>query len=117
MSSSRPGAGDMGDNAQVINGELVTDGKDVASFIAKLYAMLEGGKHKDHIFWGDDNQSITIKDPETFSTAVLPVHYKHSNYQVWENTKKSICCPEKSAILPLNPRLPIHPLCSRLSDN
>ncbi|KAI4291992.1 hypothetical protein PAPHI01_1266 [Pancytospora philotis] len=52
---------------------------NLPQFIVKLYGILGEPKYAQHILWGEDGTSFIIADPVEFSSAVLAVHFKHSN--------------------------------------
>lgn len=48
-------------------------------FIDKLFSMLNDSEQNEVLSWDPDGKSFTIHDPQTFTTGVLPQHFKHNN--------------------------------------
>ncbi|GAA5928610.1 hypothetical protein JCM1841_000174 [Sporobolomyces salmonicolor] len=56
-------------------------GKGGASdFVKKLYKMLDDGQFSDVVSWGYTGDSFVVKDMNQFTTHILPLHFKHSNF-------------------------------------
>ncbi|BGP23054.1 kinase-regulated stress-responsive transcription factor skn7 [Rhodotorula toruloides] len=51
-----------------------------SDFVKKLYKMLEDGEYSDVVSWGHDGSTFVVKDMNQFTTAILPAHFKHSNF-------------------------------------
>ncbi|GAA5854775.1 hypothetical protein JCM9279_000941 [Rhodotorula babjevae] len=51
-----------------------------SEFVKKLYKMLDDGQFQDVVSWGVDGSSFVVKDMNQFTTAILPLHFKHSNF-------------------------------------
>ncbi|ORY43593.1 HSF-type DNA-binding-domain-containing protein [Leucosporidium creatinivorum] len=57
------------------------EGKGGASeFVKKLYRMLEDGQFTDIVSWGYSGDSFVVKDMNSFTRSILPLHFKHSNF-------------------------------------
>ncbi|BGP56512.1 Flocculation suppression protein [Rhodotorula sphaerocarpa] len=55
-------------------------GKAQASFVHKVWAMLEDPSLRDYIAWSEDGRSFLVYDPADFARDVLPRFFKHSNF-------------------------------------
>ncbi|PGH26579.1 hypothetical protein AJ80_01708 [Polytolypa hystricis UAMH7299] len=51
-----------------------------SDFVRKLYKMLEDPSYAQIVRWGDDNDSFVVLECEKFTKAILPKHFKHSNF-------------------------------------
>ncbi|PWN25276.1 DNA-binding domain of heat shock transcription factor, partial [Jaminaea rosea] len=51
------------------------------SFVAKLYSMLEDEATGEMITWGPQGDVFSVANPAEFSRVVLPVWFKHANWQ------------------------------------
>ncbi|BGP68621.1 Transcription factor SKN7 [Rhodotorula toruloides] len=51
-----------------------------SEFVKKLYKMLDDGEYSDVVSWGHDGSTFVVKDMNQFTTAILPAHFKHSNF-------------------------------------
>ncbi|CBJ31355.1 Heat Shock transcription factor [Ectocarpus siliculosus] len=52
-----------------------------ASFLNKLWNILNEPHLSKHITWNQDGDGIVVNHPAQFAKAVLPKYYKHNNYQ------------------------------------
>ncbi|CAM9701360.1 unnamed protein product [Ectocarpus sp. 12 AP-2014] len=52
-----------------------------ASFLDKLWNILDEPHLSKHIAWNQDGDGIVVNHPAQFARAVLPKYYKHNNYQ------------------------------------
>ncbi|GAA6012394.1 hypothetical protein JCM10207_007072 [Rhodosporidiobolus poonsookiae] len=78
---SQQGDDDDDDKPGSEQGETKGKGKGGASeFVKKLYKMLDDGQYQDIVSWGIDGTSFVVKDMNQFTTAILPAHFKHSNF-------------------------------------
>jgi len=50
----------------------------IATFIRKLYTMLEESLHPEIFDWTEDGESIIIKKPAEFGSQLLPKYFKHN---------------------------------------
>lgn len=53
--------------------------KQATSFIRKTFKILSNSKYKEIVSWSQDGQSFIIKDEYTFTSKILPQHFKHKN--------------------------------------
>lgn len=53
--------------------------KQATSFIRKTFKILSNSKYKEIVSWSQDGQSFIIKDEYSFTSKVLPQHFKHKN--------------------------------------
>ncbi|GAA5903994.1 uncharacterized protein JCM6883_002049 [Sporobolomyces salmoneus] len=51
-----------------------------SEFVKKLYRMLEDGQFNDTVSWGYHGDTFVVKDMNQFTTHILPLHFKHSNF-------------------------------------
>ena len=51
-----------------------------SDFVRKLYKMLEDPSYSSVVRWGDDGDSFVVLENEKFTKAILPKHFKHSNF-------------------------------------
>ncbi|GAA5861103.1 hypothetical protein JCM3774_002191 [Rhodotorula dairenensis] len=54
--------------------------KSQASFVHKVWAMLEDPTLSDYIAWSEDGKSFLVFNPSDFARDVLPRFFKHSNF-------------------------------------
>ncbi|GAA5986823.1 hypothetical protein JCM10908_000912 [Rhodotorula pacifica] len=54
--------------------------KSQASFVHKVWAMLEDPALHDYIAWTEDGKSFLVFNPSDFARDVLPRFFKHSNF-------------------------------------
>lgn len=54
--------------------------KSQASFVHKVWAMLEDPTLRDYIAWSEDGKSFLVYNPSDFAREVLPRFFKHSNF-------------------------------------
>ncbi|BGP24812.1 heat shock transcription factor [Rhodotorula toruloides] len=55
-------------------------GKSQASFVHKVWAMLEDPSLRKYIAWSEDGKSFLVFNPSEFAREVLPRYFKHSNF-------------------------------------
>ncbi|KAJ2866788.1 Flocculation suppression protein [Coemansia erecta] len=55
--------------------------KTHAAFVSKLYAMVSDQSTDALIAWSGEGDSFKVTDPVTFARKVLPVYFKHGNWQ------------------------------------
>jgi osomolarity two-component system, response regulator SKN7 len=41
---------------------------------------MDSSSLQDSIVWGQNQDSLVVKDPTAFATAVLPLHFKHNKF-------------------------------------
>ncbi|GAA6011535.1 hypothetical protein JCM11491_004680 [Sporobolomyces phaffii] len=51
-----------------------------SEFVKKLYRMLEDRQFAEVVTWGYHGDTFVVKDMNQFTTAILPLHFKHSNF-------------------------------------
>ncbi|KAI9820861.1 MAG: kinase-regulated stress-responsive transcription factor skn7 [Thelocarpon impressellum] len=51
-----------------------------SDFVRKLYKMLEDPSYDQVVRWGNDGESFVVLENEKFTKAILPKHFKHSNF-------------------------------------
>jgi len=51
-----------------------------SDFVRKLYKMLEDPAYSEVVRWGDTGDSFVVLENEKFTKAILPKHFKHSNF-------------------------------------
>lgn len=49
-------------------------------FVRKLFNILESEKYTDIISWTKDGKNFVVLDTNSFTTKILPNHFKHSNF-------------------------------------
>ncbi|ORX68575.1 winged helix DNA-binding domain-containing protein, partial [Linderina pennispora] len=52
-----------------------------AAFVSKLYAMVSDSKTDQLISWTADGDSFQVMDPMELSQEILPLYFKHGNWQ------------------------------------
>ncbi|BGP38228.1 kinase-regulated stress-responsive transcription factor skn7 [Rhodotorula kratochvilovae] len=79
----KPGSDAASAGGSAGQGVQATGGKakgGASEFVKKLYKMLDEGEYQDIVSWGIDGTSFVVKDMNQFTTAILPLHFKHSNF-------------------------------------
>ncbi|GAA5875268.1 hypothetical protein JCM16303_000563 [Sporobolomyces ruberrimus] len=51
-----------------------------SEFVKKLYRMLEDRQFAEVVSWGYHGDTFVVKDMNQFTTHILPLHFKHSNF-------------------------------------
>lgn len=51
-----------------------------SDFVRKLYKMLEDPTYENIVRWGEGGDSFVVLENEKFTKAILPKHFKHSNF-------------------------------------
>ncbi|GAA5947364.1 hypothetical protein JCM3765_001641 [Sporobolomyces pararoseus] len=51
-----------------------------SEFVKKLYRMLEDRQFAEVVSWGYHGDTFVVKDMNQFTTTILPLHFKHSNF-------------------------------------
>ncbi|GAA97713.1 uncharacterized protein L969DRAFT_97471 [Mixia osmundae IAM 14324] len=51
-----------------------------SEFVKKLFKMLEEGQYHEVVSWSSTGDSFLVKDMNSFTTNILPRHFKHSNF-------------------------------------
>ncbi|CAB1096948.1 unnamed protein product [Ectocarpus sp. CCAP 1310/34] len=74
-------AGGGGGRGGTRGGKRGGDAGAPASFLDKLWNILNEPHLSKHITWNKDGDGILINYPAQFAKAVLPKYYKHNNYQ------------------------------------
>ncbi|KAL8276848.1 hypothetical protein RQP46_010779 [Phenoliferia psychrophenolica] len=79
MGSMSPDDGD--DDVKPLQGKDAPGAKGGASeFVKKLYRMLEDAAFAEIVSWGYTGDSFVVKDMNSFTRSILPLHFKHSNF-------------------------------------
>ncbi|RMZ88362.1 hypothetical protein DV736_g4408, partial [Chaetothyriales sp. CBS 134916] len=60
--------------------DAVSSANNSSDFVRKLYKMLEDPSYSSVVRWGDDGDSFVVLENEKFTKAILPKHFKHSNF-------------------------------------
>lgn len=53
----------------------------IPPFLLKIYDMLANDDTHAFVSWTPSGTSFVIKDPHSFSTNVLPMYFRHNNFQ------------------------------------
>ncbi|BGP08244.1 Flocculation suppression protein [Rhodotorula toruloides] len=68
------------DHGRGFSAPVATGGKSQASFVHKVWAMLEDPSLRKYIAWSEDGKSFLVFNPSEFAREVLPRYFKHSNF-------------------------------------
>ncbi|KAI9847217.1 MAG: kinase-regulated stress-responsive transcription factor skn7 [Thelocarpon superellum] len=61
-------------------GAAAANANSSSDFVRKLYKMLEDPSYDQVVRWGNDGESFVVLENEKFTKAILPKHFKHSNF-------------------------------------
>jgi len=64
----------------MLNKKLFKLEKKKNSFLSNLYDILNNRTYKEIIYWNKEGKGIIISNINKFSTMILPIYYKSSNY-------------------------------------
>lgn len=74
------GPGSVGQKMVTSSQAILPPAKSQASFVHKVWAMLEDPTLRDYIAWSEDGKSFLVYNPSDFARDVLPRFFKHSNF-------------------------------------